>query len=382
MNQKYKVIFTGKLRSETSFEEAQAAMMKGFRLSAEKATALLQIKRPLVIKKALQKDQGQKLCRRLSDIGLLVKLVREPNENAEHSTPRTPTPPDIPAAAPQGPSVNPYTAPEAQLETAETGKLHRGDPQKLSAGQGYRWLVDAFGMFKAHPLSWIGAVVVVYFCIGILSLIPVAGMFAGTFLSPILFGGMMLGAHGQAEGDDFLFKSVFAGFSNNRNQLLLLGLFSIVGMIACALPVVAVFGMTLFTGQFDPETMAAGSIVTFMLGGLFSALLTIPYYMLMWFSPTIAIVAGENAWSAMKLSFQATKKNMLPFLIYGVSLVAGVAVLGIGAAILIPSLVYADFVLMPLFIGLFALGALLLILPAAVIVMISIYTGYRSIFYR
>ena len=83
---------------------------------------------------------------------------------------------------------------------------------------------------------------------------------------------------------------------------------------------------------------------------------SIPLYMALWFAPALIVFHNLAPVESMKASFFACLKNIIPFLLYGVILI----VLGVLAAI-------------P-----FGLGFLVLI-P---VIIASIYTGYRDIFYE
>jgi uncharacterized membrane protein len=80
----------------------------------------------------------------------------------------------------------------------------------------------------------------------------------------------------------------------------------------------------------------------------------VPLYMALWFAPALIVFHRMAPVDALKASFSACLKNMVPFLIYGVILLALCVVAAIP----------------------FGLGFLVL----APVVIASIYTGYRDIF--
>ena len=82
----------------------------------------------------------------------------------------------------------------------------------------------------------------------------------------------------------------------------------------------------------------------------------LPLVMATWFAPALIAFHDMGVAASMKASFVACMKNMLPFLFYGViALVAG----AIASA--------------PLFLGWLVLGPVLFI---------SVYTGYRDIYFE
>ena len=84
--------------------------------------------------------------------------------------------------------------------------------------------------------------------------------------------------------------------------------------------------------------------------------LSLPLYMAMWFAGPLIVLAQSDVVPAMKTSFFACLKNILPFLIWSIA----IFFLGIFASI-------------PLFLGWLLLGPVLIA---------SIYLGYRDIFHE
>ncbi|HSD52834.1 MAG TPA: BPSS1780 family membrane protein, partial [Burkholderiales bacterium] len=92
-----------------------------------------------------------------------------------------------------------------------------------------------------------------------------------------------------------------------------------------------------------------------LLASLIALALGVPVYMAIWFAPALVALNEFEPLQAIKASFGACLKNIVPFLLYGVILFA----LAIVASI-------------PLGLGWLVLGPVL----AA-----SVYTAYRDIFY-
>ncbi len=399
MSDTYKAVFTGKLLINTKPEAAIEALISGFGLSSKQATSLVNAKRPVVVKKGINQQQCQALCKRLNQMGLQAQVVEEGVGAAAKSAGAPPLPgktgtkktaqpgqsvpiPPVPPVPPIPPPEDPYASPEANLTRKTSSSSLINEPRKVNARQGYRWLVSAFDMLKQHPWAWMGAVTAMYFVIVLVSIVPLIGSFAGYFLGPVFSGGLMIGAHEQEEGGDFRFEHLWAGFSSNRNQLLLLGVFSLVGFLACMIPMFIFAGYSFFTGALNPESMGVGTIVMVMTGMLLTMALSIPLYMAIWFSPNLVAVENEDAWPAMKLSFQATKKNMSAFLVYGLTIMGSFAVFGIAAAVFIPLLISSGSQLLAMLVFIPFLLGMFLVVPIGATIAISMYTGYRDIFYE
>jgi hypothetical protein len=400
MDNTYNLLFIGELQPGFKPDNVIDALVKDLGLSVEKADKLVNAKRKVTVKRGLDKPKGIKLGKRLEQAGLVMKLVKNPGQQtvakpvsdfvapssniSASKTQRKQSKVDLTPNSDE----NPYAAPAANLEKKKVlkGSRQHSDPQKLRAGHGWQWVRDAYGMFKEHPWAWMGAFFFTYFLIGLTSLVPFLGMFLSYIVMPVFLGGLMIGAHEQKEGGSFRFGHVFAGFSNNRNQLMLLGVLITLAMFVCFIPFLLSFGMAFFTGNFDPEMMSGMNISMFVIGGLISMGLSIPLYMAMWFAPSLVAINEHNAWSALKLSFQGCKRNMLPILVYSLVLMGiftvVMALFGIGAAIVMPQLTAMEstfsLVLPVIAILLFVT---VMMVPAVITLGLSVYTAYRDIYY-
>jgi len=253
---------------------------------------------------------------------------------------------------------NPYATPAAEL--SDSDELQ---PERVSIGSGIQWLSGGFWHFKQNPFAWIGAIVVFFALFFILALIPFLGGLMTNILSPVIMAGFALGAHEQQEGGDFRVSHLFAGFSNNVGQLMLVGVFYLIALIVIGVVAALLMGGTLAasgmmseSAGMDPNTMAAlmqpGMLIMMLIIFSVVILLTMAYY----FAPILIALEGMNALGAMAMSFRACLKNWLAFIIYGLLLM----VLFFIASI-------------PVFLG------LLIAIP---MVQAAIYVSYRDIFHH
>ncbi len=167
----------------------------------------------------------------------------------------------------------------------------------------------------------------------------------------------MLGCRALANGETFDVGYAFAGFKQSTSDLVVLGLLPLVGWIIAFIPVILIMGVGAFMAMLGgggsmPNIGALG--LTVLLAVLVSLALALPLYMAMWFAPSLVVFNNLKPVDAMKASFMACLKNMVPFLLYGIILLA----LCVVAAI-------------PFGLGFLVLG------PVAIA---SIYAGYRDIF--
>lgn len=227
----------------------------------------------------------------------------------------------------------------------------------VDAGRGWEWIAEGYALFKKQPGIWILVLIVVLACSILISIVPVIGTLAQMVLMQVFMGGIMLGCRALDEGGSLEVGHVFAGFKQSTGDLIVLGVLALVGWVIALIPALLIAGGGTFVammrgGEYMPVIGTLG--LTFLLAVLVAFALALPLYMALWFAPSLIVFNNLKAVDAMKASFGACLKNIVPFLLYSVVLLA----LSVLAAI-------------PLGLGFLVLGP---------VVMASIYTGYRDIF--
>ena len=239
--------------------------------------------------------------------------------------------------------------------SSASGSGSGGEARAVAAGQGWAWIAGGFEMFKKNPGIWIAVVVLLFVIMMVLSFIPFLGSIALMLLMPVFTAGIMLGCRSLAQNGPLEVGHLFAGFQNQTGNLVVLGAISIGAMIVVMLPVMAIVGFGAFFSASAGGAVGAGGIgATFLLAFLIAFALSILIYMALWFAPALVVFRGAAPIAALKQSFGACLKNIVPFIIYGVV----VMVLGILATI-------------PLMLGWLVLGPVL----AA-----SVFVAYQDIF--
>jgi uncharacterized membrane protein len=236
------------------------------------------------------------------------------------------------------------------------------EPRVVDGGQGWNWIAQAWELFKKSPGVWIGNFILLMLISVVLSAVPVIGHIASHLLWPVMIGGLMLGCRALDRGEPFEIAHLFAGFKNSTGQLVMIGVFVIIGgLIIIGVVVLVVMlagGGTLIAAVWGGSyagMLAGGTFLLLALFGLMVALLlSIPLLMAVWFAPPLVVLRNLAAIDAMKYSFNACLINVIPFLIYG-----------------LVTLVLSVLASIPL-----ALGWLIF----APVLIASIYTGYRDIF--
>jgi len=176
-------------------------------------------------------------------------------------------------------------------------------------------------------------------------------------LAPVFAGGLVVACREQDEGRSLALSHLFAGFRERFGALVSIGFIYLGITIAIALVVGLATGAGMWTllGSGADPAAVAGAGVTILLAFLVMMALLLPVFMAMWFAPALAVFHELGPAEAMKASFVACLKNVVPFLLYSVILFLLAFVASIP----------------------FGLGWLVLGPTMAA----SLYTGYRDIFF-
>ncbi|MDP2811740.1 MAG: BPSS1780 family membrane protein [Rhodocyclaceae bacterium] len=218
----------------------------------------------------------------------------------------------------------------------------------VDAGRPVAWLKQGWNLFMKNPGMWIAITVAVLAILVVLSMVPMVGQLAANFLILVFAAGLMLGCRSLEQGGELRFEHLFAGFRQNTGNLVMVGVFYLVGLVAIMLVTMAVTGGGALTGALMGHgagmAMAAGSLLVALLVML---ILMVPLVMGIWFAPALVIFHDMAPMAAVKASFSVCLRNVLPFLVYSVILfVLGfIAALpfGLGFLLLVPVLVGAQY---------------------------------------
>lgn len=395
MTNHYKIVFKGELLEGFENEQVVANLAAISKMEKAKAEKLLLVQKPTILKKGLDKAAAEKLAKVLTEAGLQVSVVsyemaaQKDNivpEDAQRSPKVPSTPPEKQKAE------NPYAAPSADLGVKrEVGGDWLDSPQKVSASKGWKWISSAAKLFFGAPLKWLAMGIIAVVISFPVLLIPIIGSLIYYIPIMIFAGGFMIAAQQQMEGNSLEIKYIFSGFSQNRNQLALVGIFYVIGMFAIGLVSAILFLVTFGSGFLpllmgeapDPEIMAGSldNMMTFVIIILVATGLTIPMVMAIWFSAPLVSLGNRKALQALKQSFQACIKNILPFLVYGLAfLVIGVIFMAAFSALMgFITYLMADggslFAIILPFVFMMFLG-----LPLMMISGLSVYVGFLDIF--
>ncbi len=257
---------------------------------------------------------------------------------------------------------NPYAAP--QTSVADPVAIGAGTildaPRALPADHGTTWIAKSFELFKRAPGLWILLMIIFMVISFAVQFVPILGPLLGSIVYPIYggFAALMLesqrltGRANEQTSLDLLFQRL--------PGLALLGLVTFAAtmliMIAVFVPVLGFsFLKAMFGGEVDPN-MATDIALRLMLAVLITMALIVPLSMASWFASTLIALHSMPIVEAVRKSFEACLRNIVPFLLFGIVML----LLAIVATI-------------PMMLGWLVLGPMFLI---------SIYVAYRDIFFE
>jgi len=214
--------------------------------------------------------------------------------------------------------------------------------RQVPAGNAWSWIVSGFNLFKANPAMWIILFVIYLAIIVPISLIPVIGSVLSTLLAPVFAAGLMWGCKALTQRQDLEINHLFAGFKKNTAQLIAVGGIYMAGMLVIAVMVVLALDKETIEILMKGQTVSPEQANAMMLPILTAMLFIMPLLMAYWFAPVLVGLNDLTALAAMKLSFVACLRNMLPFLLYGLIfmllLMVAIIPFGLGLLVVVPTM--------------------------------------------
>jgi hypothetical protein len=193
-------------------------------------------------------------------------------------------------------------------------------------------------------MVWILLCIILLLIAATLGLIPVAGQFIFTLLSPVFLAGLMIGCRTLERGGQLEIAHLFAGFRNAGplvtiggiylvGQVLIVGIFMLVGG--------DVLMSLLLEGKRVDENELKNVSGDMLSASLVALTLSIPLLMATWFAPLLTVFNEMPPVEAMRTSFFACVKNIVAFQIYllvlvGLTITAMIPY-GLGFFVLVPT---------------------------------------------
>lgn len=280
---------------------------------------------------------------------------------------------DNPYQAPQAP-VDDYQTPRSADEFLET-------PRAVRAGRGYDWYLEAWQLFKRHPLLWLGVMLLFVVVAMGLSRIPYGALLqyiTFPFLMAVVFtlGDRLRKSDGTSTPSyDEIYDQIGAvAVPLIVLGLLYLGVLVLITMLA-AMPMLGPDGVKMMLGLSPPTEITPANVndvgMKMILVALILLALMVPVLMAYWFAPGLVVLHRMSPIQALRLSFVACFRNVLPFLVSGLValmffVVMSIALVGLSMVVGIVGMV------------IFAVAWFLL----ATLMVIGSYVAYRDLYFN
>jgi uncharacterized membrane protein len=208
--------------------------------------------------------------------------------------------------------------------------------------RGWAWIAGGFQLFLRSPGQWIVLLLILFAAKKALSAFPVMAVAAffsviAMLLMPIFLAGLMDGCRALEEGYPLKIGHLAQGFRRNAANLVTLGGIYLVGNLIIVMIIFSIGGEAIttmaatlaktptITPQMKGEMQEATATVARAV--LVGAALSLPLLMALYFAPLLAYFEDIKPLNALKLSLIACLKNVLPMLVYGLMLLAGLVIL-------------------------------------------------------
>jgi hypothetical protein len=265
------------------------------------------------------------------------------------------------------------TTNELQPAHSAPGELHLVMPGKrVPAARGVAWITEGWRLFARAPLMWLLAMLVLFLFSIIISIVPFIGTAVVQVLNPVYTGGLSVACRSLERGGEFEMEHLLAGFRTRFGPLAIVGLLFLAGMVVILLVFALAAGFSVIgaflSGVATPEdlpSVVASSAMSILLGLLIALALWIPLLAAYWFAPTLVILNDVAPAKSMAASFFACFRNFVPYLVYGIVMLA------IGLVAALPTL-FIPYV-----------GWLVSVIAFVVIYIVNVtaaYAAYRDIF--
>jgi uncharacterized membrane protein len=211
---------------------------------------------------------------------------------------------------------------EGASMAAEVPITSAGSPRAVEAGQGIAWWTDAWALFTKSAALWIVLGLILMVVLFVLAFIPIVGGVVGALVVPVFIGSWMLAARNVEGGGALEITDLFTCFKGDKlTPLLVVGALFLAGMV-----VIVLVTMLLGFGAVGSLMMGGahqniGGMMAGLGVGMFTMLVVLVLGtlvgMALWFAPGLVVMRGVAPVEAVRLSFEASLKNVVPFLLYG-----------------------------------------------------------------
>jgi uncharacterized membrane protein len=226
-------------------------------------------------------------------------------------------------------------------------------PRAVDSGRGVAWWTDAWALFTKSTAIWVVLGLILFIILVVLAFIPIVGQLTSALLLPVFAGSWMMAAQKLEGGSALEVGDLFSAFKGERLTPLVVVGALFVGMMVVVLGVMALLGFGGAMGMMAGGMMGSGKGMAAGMGvGLLGVLVGLALFtlvtMALWFAPPLVALRGMAPVDALRASFAACLKNIVPFLLWGLiyivaSIIASIP-FGLGWLVLWPVLMLTMYV--------------------------------------
>lgn len=228
-----------------------------------------------------------------------------------------------------------------------------GEPRAVDANRGVAWWTEAWALFMRNPVLWFALALILIVGFFALNFIPLLGSVAAALLFPVFIGSWMLAARKVDQGGNLEVGDLFSAFTSDKLTplivigALLMAAMVVVGVVGGMLGFGAMFGMGaagMHRSAGGAMAMMGAGLLAVMVMFVFGALVS----MAVWFAPSLVVFRNTPPVDAVRISFSAVLKNVVPFLAFGVLYIVAAIIasipFGLGWLVLAPVSLLAGYV--------------------------------------
>ena len=212
--------------------------------------------------------------------------------------------------------------------------------RNVDANRGVEWISSGFNLFMKKPGELVVAGLILFVVYFVCSLVPFIGGALATMVGVVAAGAFMSASQAIEQGQEPLPAAQQAA---SYSPLFILGLIAAAFGIVIALINWVLFAVIL--GTAFVSTFAALGLAA--LTGFVNMIISIPLLMALWLAPGLVILKRVEPIDAVRLSFSASLKNFVPFIIFyvlaAIAAIIGALPLGLGLIVVYPVLLCASY---------------------------------------
>jgi uncharacterized membrane protein len=227
-----------------------------------------------------------------------------------------------------------------------------GDARRVATQRGLEWWTEAWALFTRNPLMWVALGLILMVGYGVVGMVPLLGAVATTVAAPAFIASWLMAARKVDQGGALEVVDLFGAFKEPHLTPLLLQGAALLGAVIVIVLAAAMVGFGAMFGAMGGGVRHGGGMLAAASAGLFALLLLLGLGTLitaaLWFAPALVVYRGLPAVEALRESFGASIKNLVPFLVFGlIYLVAAIVAsipFALGWLVLVPVSLLAAYV--------------------------------------